>query len=177
MADSRDGERGPRLPIKVILPNQGKERPVPGGGSAPKPFRPVTREYRASLGNQVSAIQRTITPAVTSRVGSLPLRVKIIPNAIAKSHRPERLFSHDTCPIVGAGSLGELFIKGTTEGLSRLRTMIETDNADRVVKELSSVEVIEPVTPKRKTRRPRGARHPASEPASTKGIPHPRQAL
>ena len=91
MADSRDGEHGPRLPIKVILPNQGKERPVPGGGSAPKPFRPVTREDRASLGNQVSAIQRTITPAVTSRVGSLPLRVKIIPNAIAKSHRPERL--------------------------------------------------------------------------------------
>jgi hypothetical protein len=30
MADSRDGEREPRLPIKVILPNQGKERPVPG---------------------------------------------------------------------------------------------------------------------------------------------------
>ena len=100
MADSRDGERGPRLPIKVILPNQGKERPVPGGGSAPKPFRPVTRVYRASLGNQVSAIQDDHAGRYVASRKS-PLRVKIIPNAIAKSHRPERLFSHDTCPIVG----------------------------------------------------------------------------
>jgi serine protease AprX len=146
MADSTGEHQGERLPIKVILPKQGKERPVPGGGAPPKPFRPVTPEYRASLGTQVSAIQRVMTPTVSARVGSIPLRVRVISQAVAKSHRPERLFSEATCPIVGAGGLGELFVKGTPGGLASLRHMIESDNADRVVKELSSIEVIEPIT-------------------------------
>jgi hypothetical protein len=146
MADTSDARPGQRLPIKVILPNQGKERPVPGGGSPPKPFRPVTPDYRKSLSNQVSAIQQTLH-TVASRTGSAPLRVKVIPKAVAKSHRPERLFSEKTCPIIGAGALGELFVKGTPDGVRNLRSMIDSDTADRVVKEISSVEVIEPVTP------------------------------
>src|SRR5262245_9053858 len=51
-----DGGRPERLPIKVILPNQGYERRVKGGGPPPKPFRPVTKEYRASLSSQVRGI-------------------------------------------------------------------------------------------------------------------------
>ena len=142
-----DGRFGQRLPIKVILPNQGKERRVSGGGAKPKPFRPVTPDYRASLGKQVDAIRKTIAPKIEEQVGSVPLRVRVLPSAVAKTHRPERLFSDTTCPIVGAGGLGELFVKGTPEGLANLRHMIEADQAERVVKELSSVEVIEPITP------------------------------
>src|ERR1044072_9515998 len=124
MADSRGGQQGPRLPIKVILPNQGKERRVSGGGGKAEPFRPVTREYRASLGKQVEAIQNTIAPTIEATVGSVPLRVTVLPNAVAKRHRPERLFSPATCPIVGAGSLGELYVKGTPQGLANLKRMI-----------------------------------------------------
>ena len=47
-----------RLPIKVILPKQGKERTAPGGGAKPEPFRPVDPAFRLRLGNQVAALRR-----------------------------------------------------------------------------------------------------------------------
>lgn len=146
MPDER--QRGPqgRLPIKLIMPKQGTERRVSGGGSPPKPFREVDAQYRKSLSNQVSAIREAIAPqlAVTR---AAPVRVKVLAKAAAKSHRPETLFSEDTCPIVGAGRLGELFIKATSDGLKRLNDMIERNTSDKIVKELSCVESIEAVTP------------------------------
>ena len=41
----------------------------------------------------------------------------------------------------------ELFIKGTPDGLNRLSTLIESGTSDQVLKEISSIESIEPVTP------------------------------
>ena len=147
MADTLPLTRRPeRLPIKLIMPKQGTERRVTGGGTQPKPFRLVDGEYRQRLGNQVSAIQRAIGPQLRQTYAA-PVRVKVIPEAIAKSHRPERLFSEDSCPIVGAGSLGELFVKATTKGLRRLAEVIDGDTSPRAVKEISSVDLIEAVTP------------------------------
>lgn len=59
----------------------------------------------------------------------------------------ENLFSPQSCPIVGAGRLGELFVKARPEGLDRLVEIIESNTSDRMMKELSCVETIEPVTP------------------------------
>jgi len=134
-----------RLPIKLILPKQGSERVVPGGGAPPKPFRPVDRSYRERLVKQVDAIREAVTP-VMPRTGSAPVRVKLLTKAAAKSHRPDRLFSKETCPIVGAGQLGEIFVKASASGLDRLSRLIDQDRSERVVKELSCVETIEPVT-------------------------------
>ena len=154
MADQTKGHQGQeRLPIKVILPKQGRERKVGGGGNRPKPFRQVTPEYRASLRAQVDAIRDVVTPEITKRVGSLPMRVKVLTKAVAKSHRPETLFSDNTCPIIGGGGLGELFLKATPGGLDRLGEIIESNESERVIKELSEVEVIEPVTPSFRRRR------------------------
>jgi serine protease AprX len=135
-----------RLPIKLILPKQGKERPVRGGGGKKLPFRPVTRAYRQSLVRQVEAIREASRTEVTA-LPSAPVRVKILGKAVAKSHRPEALFSPRTCPIVGAGRLGELFVKATSAGLNELCRLIETGDSDVLVKELSSIESIEAVTP------------------------------
>jgi hypothetical protein len=135
-----------RLPIKLILPKQGKERPVHGGGGPKLPFRPVTREYRQSLVRQVEAIREASRSEVTA-LPSAPVRVQILAKAVAKSHRPEALFSPRTCPIVGAGRLGELFVKATPGGLNELCRVIETGDSDALVKELSSIETIEAVTP------------------------------
>jgi serine protease AprX len=146
MAERNERPPSDRLPIKLILPQQGKERRVRGGGSAPKPFRPVTAAYRQSLARQVAAIREATLPQVTS-VGAAPVRVKVLPQAVAKSHRPETIFTPKTCPIVGAGMLGELFIKATPDGLTRLSQLIETGQSDDVIKELSSIETIESVTP------------------------------
>ncbi|MGD1098109.1 MAG: S8 family serine peptidase [Bryobacteraceae bacterium] len=146
MADITRPPRHERLLIKVIMPKQGTERKISGGGAPPKPFRPVDARYRSRLSTQVSAIRTAIVPQVR-RAGAAPVRVKLLPKAAAKSHRPENLFSAQSCPIVGAGRLGELFVKATPEGLDRLTELIERNTSDRMMKELSCVETIEPVTP------------------------------
>lgn len=135
-----------RLPIKLILPKQGTEKKVPPGGSGGEPFRKVDAAYRHSLSVQVSAIKEALLPQM-KRTAAAPVRVKLITKAVAKSHRPEQLFSAATCPIVGAGRLGELFVKATSQGLTRLTKVIENNQSAQVVKELSCVETIEPVTP------------------------------
>ena len=134
-----------RLPIKVVLPNQGKERIVSGGGGKSAPFRPVDGEFRLRLRNQVDALQRAIVP-LARRTGSAPMRVKLHPLAVAKSHRPEMLFSQETCPIIGAGQLGELFLKATPSGLIRLADYVNTGDTQQLKKELSTVDAIEPIT-------------------------------
>ncbi len=135
-----------RLPIKVILPSQGKERGVPGGGSKAEPFRTVDREFRLRLGTQVAALQRAIVP-LSRTTGSAPVRVQLHKRALAKSHRPETLFSENTCPIVGAGKLGELYVKATAKGLARLAEWVDRGDSAQIVKELSTIDAIEPVTP------------------------------
>ncbi len=135
-----------RLPIKVIMPKQGVERVVLGGGSKPKPFREVDGAYRNRLVNQISAVHGALQSQM-ELVGTAPIRVKVIAKAAAKSHRPEHLFSELSCPIIGAGNLGELFIKATPNGLRRLSEMIENNQSERIIKEISSIDAIEPITP------------------------------
>jgi serine protease AprX len=144
MAERPEG-RAERLLIKLILPHQGVERRVAGGGSPPRPFRAVTREFRGRLANQVSAIRTAIRPAM-ARTGGAPVRVRLLSKAFAKSHRPETLFSDRTCPVIGAGRLGELFLKGTVDGLNALEEMMRSNMGDLVSKEISSIENIEPIT-------------------------------
>ena len=135
-----------RLPIKLIMPKQGSERRTKGGGGVRKPFRPIDSMYRERLSNQIRAIRKSL-PKQTRNVGAVPVRVSLISQAIAKTHRPEQLFSERTCPIIGAGGLGELFVKATPAGLDELDNMVEERHSDQLIKELSSVESIEPVTP------------------------------
>jgi serine protease AprX len=135
-----------RLPIKLIMPRQGTERRIAAGGTAPKPFRTVDEKYRSRLSNQVSALRGAVVPQI-GHTGAAPIRVKLLSQASAKSHRPENLFSSHSCPIIGSGRLGELFAKATVEGLDRLTDIIANNYTDRITKELSCVEAIEPITP------------------------------
>ena len=146
MADTPGPPRQDRLLIKVIMPKQGTERKVPGGRTPPKPLRPVDEKYRARLSSQVRALRTTIAPQIIT-AGAAPVRVKLFHKAAAKSHRPERLFSPQSCRIVGAGSPAELFVKATPVGLDRLADDIERNRSDQITKELSCVDAIEPVTP------------------------------
>ena len=145
MAD-RNSSKVERLPIKIIMPEQGTEKRVPTGGSSPKPFREVDDAYRQSFADRVSAIQDAMQTQM-KQTNVAPLRVKLLSNAVAKSHRPDTLFSSSTCPIVSAGHLGELFVKATPDGLKNLKKEIETNRTKQVIKELSCVETIEAITP------------------------------
>ena len=145
MADSSRTPGDGRLPIKLIMPKQATEKRVPTGGTPPRPFRTVDADYRKSLSKQVSAIRELLPQAKGTDVA--PVRVKMLRRAVAKSHRPEQVFSTATCPIIGAGRLGELFVKATDRGLTKLADVIEHNQADRITKELSCIEAIEAVTP------------------------------
>src|SRR5882672_11081618 len=112
MPDSSNHQRGERLPIKVIMPKQGTERRIQTGGTPPKMFRNVDRQYRTRLSHQVTAMRQALIPQIR-RTGTAPIRVKLLSSASAKSHRPEHLFANDSCPIIGAGRLGEIFLKAT----------------------------------------------------------------
>ncbi len=134
-----------RLPIKLILPKQGSESRVSGGGGPKTPFRTVDAAFRQRLYTQVSSIKAALASQV-KRTGSAPVRVTLIPKASAKSHRPGNLFSDKTCPIVGNGRFGELFVRATTAGLDALEAQISGNTSDTIIKELSCVESIEPVS-------------------------------
>lgn len=143
---------GERLPIKLIMPKQGRERPVQPGGSEPIPLQPVTPEFRASLTTQLSAITQAFSPQL-HRSGAVPIRVQLIGPALAKSHRPEKLFNERTCPIIGAGTYGELYLKGSREGLEALSREIQTNDTRRVIKDISTVKAIEAITPMHRRKR------------------------
>ena len=146
MPEPNNPRHGDRLPIKLIMPKQGTERRIQTGGSPPKAFRNVDRQYRSRLSNQVTAMRQALIPQIR-RTGTAPIRVKLLSKAAAKSHRPEHLFADDSCPIIGAGRLGEIFLKATPNGLDRLLQKIEHNTSETMLKELSCVETIEPVTP------------------------------
>ncbi len=147
-------QQGPaeHLLIKVILPKQGVERKVPAGASAPRPFRTVDATFRKSLSTRVRTLQHAIESSARS-VGAVPVLVKLLSVASAKSHRPETLFSSKTCPIIGAGKLGEIYIRATPEGLKKIDSYIMHDKhrsqtaEAQLTKEISTIDTIEPVTP------------------------------
>lgn len=134
------------LPIKLIMPKQGTEKRVKGGGGEKVPFREVTEDYRTSLSKQLVAAQQAVSSLLTE-VGAAPVQVRVLPQAAAKSHRPESVFNDNTCPIIGAGQLGELFVKVTAEGARRLNDLITTNTSDPVIKDLSGIQTIQAVTP------------------------------
>ena len=114
MTDKTRPSRHERLPIKLIMPKQGVERKIPAGGTPPKEFRKVDEKYRSHLSNQVAALRKAVVPQIR-HTGTAPIRVKLLLKAVAKSHRPEHLFSPQSCPIIGSGRLGELVRQGDTE--------------------------------------------------------------
>lgn len=135
-----------RRPLKVFLPNQAREKPVTGGGGSGDPFTPVTPDVRASFATRVNAISAALAPALDS-LGVAPVRVQLVSQAYAKTHRPKRLLSENSCPIIGAGGMGELFIRATKGGLEELRKEFEGGQAKQLVKDISTIATIEPVTP------------------------------
>ena len=127
------------------MPKQGAERRVKGGGGRPSPLRTVDSSYRNSLTNQIDGIKRGLGTHL-KQVGMVPVQVSLISEALAKSHRPNQLFSEKTCPIIGNGSLCQIFIKATSDGLDKLSEQIQNGFSEKIVKEISCIQSIEPIT-------------------------------
>jgi serine protease AprX len=136
---------GKRFYIKVVLPKQGQEKKNTGGGKTPEPLKPVTPGLRQQLLSQIGQVEEVfaLTPPESRVVAA---RVRLEPQAQAKSHRPDKLFAQETCPIIGAGVAGELYVKMTPQGIKALRNRIAENTSRQMVKAISTVQEISPVS-------------------------------
>lgn len=71
-------------------------------------------------------------------------KVKLKEKALAKTHRPTRLFNANTCPIIGSNAMGELLIEVTPDGLRRLAEEISSGTTKRHLHNISTLESIGP---------------------------------
>lgn len=135
-----------RLPIKVVFTSQDDLVVPKPGGSEPKIFdeEKLTPELRMTFMAQVHNISEAFSHVLSPSL-NLPAvaRVTLKKNAVAKSHRPEELFSEKTCPIIGCEDFGSLLIRVSNTGLRKLSEKFKT-NTKAVNAAISTLVSIEP---------------------------------
>ena len=135
-----------RLYVKIVMPRQGKEKRKTGGGGEVKPFTPVTDAARQKLVHGLDSAEQLLARApLQNQV--VPLRASLVTKALAKSHWQEALFDERSCPVIGAGKPGEIFLRGSRHGISLLKRRIEQGSTQQVVKEISALKDLRPVEP------------------------------
>jgi len=136
-----------RLYIKVILPKQANDVKVKGRSGPIKPFKKLSGHFKAYLSGQLSqTMKRLDLLPPDSQI--VPILVDLEKKAEAKSHRPDKLFNQRTCPIIGAGKPGRLFIKGTKKGVRAITRKIESQIlTPRLEKDISTIRNMQPVGP------------------------------
>lgn len=123
-----------------MVPRDGDVRAPNVTARERDPIGPVTPEKRASLVSQVREVRAGFEdwfadhPDIPA-VGKVVLKEK----ALAKTHRPLKLFNEDTCPIIATRDLGELLIRLTPKGLDALEHEIATGTTKRHIHNLSTL--------------------------------------
>ena len=122
--------RAERLPIKLILPKQGKERRVPGGGNPPTPFRTVTSAYRQALSNQVAAIKQGLADPIAR--GQLTADTPLSPYITPVARVQESTSLADLLPLIRSGQplLVVVDEHGGTEGLVTVADLAQHSEED-----------------------------------------------
>ena len=133
-----------RLYVKIVMPKQGKEKKKPGGGVKPQAFTPVTPAVRKRLAAGLEPVERLLASVPLNRP-VLPLKAVVIPKALAKSHWHDALFDEKSCPVIGAGKPGELFLRASHEGVHTLKRRILQGSGDQLQKEISAIKELRPV--------------------------------
>ena len=145
-----------KLPIKVVPPLENDFIIPDSGGGSNKLFAEV-EEIQGILLEQLNFVKDYFSSSF-SRTPKIPgvMRVTLRREAIAKSHRPTRLFSQDSCPIIGLESLGDLLVSVTPTGLDnliddvyRLHTQELRANATTIANISSYIPYIEDVSGKK----------------------------
>lgn len=138
----------PKLPIKVVPPMQEDFYRPDGGGGDPKVFENPTPEVRAMFANQVIEIRDAYADAFRETPGVPAVaRLTLREDAVAKSHRPTKILSQRTCPIIGSEGLGELLLSVTPIGLENLARAIEQDESKSGIANISTFQAFEPYVP------------------------------
>ena len=135
-----------RLPVKIVVPREEDiHLPEHSGGGEPKVFGEVTSEVRGTLDYQVDQVYRHFETSFRSspRLPSVA-RVLLKPKALAKSHRPEALLKNSSCPVIGIGNLGELFVSASPPGLRHLSHQLRHLSSKTGIANISTIQEIVP---------------------------------
>jgi serine protease AprX len=119
-----------KLPIRVVRTKQEPKNKKGGGGDKKIFFKDEEKEKKFPI-RQESLIEDIKNIEVYFQESfkkhpNIPhvSKAQLVEKAIAKSHRPTYLFSEDTCPIIGVGRLGQLFVKTAAKRLNALKRKI-----------------------------------------------------
>lgn len=135
------------LPIKVVFPSTIDYQAPAAGFGKPTFFGECSDSLRQHFDAQVAAVQSYFTQSF-AKWGELPAiaKLRMKPQATAKSHRPEEIFNESTCPIVGANRLGELFVSVSSGGLQRLSKKVRESQSQVAQANLTAVDSLTPYT-------------------------------
>ncbi|QGW63866.1 S8 family serine peptidase [Lysobacter soli] len=97
-----------------------------GGGKSKPPLAPVTAAVRDRLIAELEAAKSAL-PLGARQGRSAALVVKLKPDALAKSNRPNDYLEAHGAPVVGAGRIGELISQVTPESITQLQRRIRED--------------------------------------------------
>lgn len=129
-------------PIQAVKITQRDYRETPPPKSGPKPLREVTKELVDKLQSDIDKSTLELKQHFQSHP-NVPavLKVRLLENALAKSHRPDNVFKDNTCPIIGSADFGILLVSANEEGLGQLRQRVQS-RAKTVQPDIAAIEEI-----------------------------------
>jgi hypothetical protein len=139
-------ERHDYRPIKIIIPHENDLRPPKPGGGKGKDFTKHYDESRVILQRGVHQLFDYFDGAFSQSNLPAVARVTLRDDAIAKSHRPDALFSKETCPIIGNLNFGELLVSIAPMQLKGLTAHLDNGRKEAVNNDISKILRIEPYT-------------------------------
>lgn len=132
------------LPIKMVLQRNKDIEKNTGGGGELKIFRDVTQDLKDEISEKFNNIldfykdlflEDEFIPAVS--------KITVIPEAIAKSHKPNDLCQKFS--IIGGGGLNETYVKVTKESIEDTIRLIQDPPSKKFMANLSAIEDIQPI--------------------------------
>ena len=101
---------------------------------------------RTALADQCLRVQSFFQDELQNLDLPVVARATVETEALAKSHRPDTLFSANTCPIIGTDNIGTLLLSVTNVGLNRLVKTIQSGTTTDQIADISTLVEIEPYT-------------------------------
>ncbi len=136
-----------RRPIRLVLTEDRDLTSVPASGGPRKVFKEVDESFRQNISKDLDAIEEKFSEQLTTQNLPVVATATLEGEALAKSHRPETLFTPQTCPIIGWDSIGSLRLSVTESGLRRLRRQVSQGSTQNIIADLSTLIEIRPFEP------------------------------